>query len=37
MAAGCEFDGSRAVRELGIAYTPIRESIAAEIAGYTTK
>lgn len=34
MAAGCEFDGSRAIRELGIEYTPIRESIAAEIAGY---
>lgn len=34
MAAGCEFDGSRATREFGITYTPIRESIAAEIAGY---
>jgi len=34
MAAGCEFDGSRAIRELGIVYTPIRDSIAAEIAGY---
>jgi dihydroflavonol-4-reductase len=34
MAAGCSFDGSRAIRELGITYTPIRESIAAELAGY---
>ncbi len=34
MAAGCSFDGTRATRELGISYTPIRESIAAELAGY---
>jgi dihydroflavonol-4-reductase len=37
MAAGCHFDGSRAERELGITYTPIRESIAAEIAGYESQ
>jgi nucleoside-diphosphate-sugar epimerase len=34
LAAGCEFDGSRAVRELGITYTPMRETIAAELASY---
>jgi len=31
---GGAFDGSKAERELGLAYTPIRETIEEEVAAY---
>jgi dihydroflavonol-4-reductase len=31
---GHRYDGSRAVRELGLAYTPIRDTIARTVAWY---
>ena len=34
MRAGLVFDGSKAERELGITYTPLRESLAAEVASH---
>ena len=31
MLQGFSIDGSKAARELGIAYTPVRDAIAAEV------